>query len=140
MFGGDLEIYLFGMIHENAQVVIRNVERYVLVGLLRESAAVLVIDVDNLTVPYEVPEPLTQAVDVLAHAEIQLFPHETAVSAVDVCQCALFGTRDRAAAPLKLVAVVFLVDEKRALAALYCDSLLILIGDETDVAGVQPEE
>ncbi len=75
LFGADLELHLARLVHEQAVVVVGQVERHVLVRLLGAGAAVLVPDLDALAVLDEVRETLAQAVDLLADAQVELVGH-----------------------------------------------------------------
>jgi hypothetical protein len=69
----DLEGDLAGVVDEDAVAGVRQVERHVLVGLFGGRAAVGVPDVDGLAVLDQRAEPLAEAVDGGADAEVELF-------------------------------------------------------------------
>ena len=78
------------MIHKYTQIIVGDIERDILIGLFGKSTAVLIYDVYALSVPYEVPKPLTKTVHMLADLKVQLFSHKGTVIAVDICESAVF--------------------------------------------------
>ncbi|MNB86619.1 hypothetical protein D3C75_335700 [compost metagenome] len=64
------------MVNENAVAFAGHIERNVLVGLLRAGTAILVPEINNLSVLHKRSEALAQPVYIFAYADIQLFTHE----------------------------------------------------------------
>ena len=75
IFGSNFEVHRFRLVDKDTVAVISDVERNVLVGLVRASSPILVNRPDFLTVLYKVAEAFTQAVNVGVDAEGQLFAH-----------------------------------------------------------------
>ena len=75
MLRRHLEFYFLRVIYENAVPPAREVERNILIGLLRAGTAVLVPYLHALTVFHKRSEALAKPVDLLVHREPQLLPH-----------------------------------------------------------------
>ncbi|MNZ86553.1 hypothetical protein D3C78_1053750 [compost metagenome] len=74
------------MIDEHTVAFVRDVERYIFVRLLRASTAVLIPQIDDLTIADKWRETLAEAIYPLANTNIKLLAHEgVAIVFFNVC-------------------------------------------------------